>query len=111
MRWFKISINPILLFGIIIYIMLTGILVRITNDKSSGYGVKVYIPIWLISIFISLYYFYENNRVRKAKREERKDMLNQRRQEILDNVIKSKSKNDPPVMLLCKRFSSIGITW
>lgn len=54
----------------------------------------IYLPIGVIIVFISLYLFRENNRVRKAKREERRDYINERRQELLDNVIKLKKNRD-----------------
>jgi hypothetical protein len=54
---------------------------------------KVYIPWGIIAIFISFYIFYEYNRVRKAKKKERREELNNRRKELLDDVLKSKKKN------------------
>ena len=95
MKRFKLGINPILIFGIIVLIMLIGLFVRITNDGSSHSGIRFYIPLGFIAIFISFYIFREYNRVLKAKREERREYLNQRRQEILENVIKSKNKKEP----------------
>ena len=53
-----------------------------------------YVPCGLIAIFISFYLFREYNRVRVAKREERRDETSQRRQELLDNVTKRKKKPD-----------------
>jgi hypothetical protein len=55
----------------------------------------IYVPGIAVCAFFSLYIFYEYNRVQKAKREERREYLNERRQELLDNVIKpKKGKSD-----------------
>ncbi len=50
----------------------------------------IYIPWGFIAICISLYIFYEYNRVQKAKRKERRKELNERRKEFLNEVVKSK---------------------
>lgn len=50
----------------------------------------VYVPWGFIAIFISLYLFYEYNRVQKAKRNERREELNERRRALLNDLIKSK---------------------
>ena len=55
---------------------------------------NLYVPWGFIAIFISLYIFREYNRVKKARQEERREEINQRRQELLDNVIKAKKKPD-----------------
>ena len=55
----------------------------------------IYVPWGLIAIFISFYLFREFNRVKKAKRQNRRERLNERRQQLLDNVLK-KTKNFPP---------------
>lgn len=52
-----------------------------------------YIPWGIIAIFISFYIFKEYNRVHQAKRRERRDYINQRRQELLENVLKAKTNN------------------
>ena len=52
----------------------------------------VYIPWGLIAIFISFYIFYQHNRRTRLKREERREELNIRRQELLDKLIESKLK-------------------
>jgi hypothetical protein len=49
---------------------------------------RIYVPWGIILIFISFYIFREYNRVNKAKREERRDAINERRQELLNNVLK-----------------------
>ena len=48
----------------------------------------VYIPWGIIAIFISFYIFREYNRVSKAKRDERREAINERRQELINNVLK-----------------------
>lgn len=50
----------------------------------------IFVPGVAVGAFISLYIFRESNRVKRAKREERREYLNERRQELLDNVIKTK---------------------
>lgn len=48
----------------------------------------VYVPWGIIAIFISFYIFREYNRVSKSKRNERRDAINERRQELINNVLK-----------------------
>lgn len=55
---------------------------------------KYYLPFGFIAFMISIYYFRETNRVRKARREERREQLNERRQEILDRVVKAKKSSE-----------------
>jgi hypothetical protein len=59
---------------------------------------KIVLPGAVIGSLASLYIFYEYNRVKRAKRQDRREYMNKRRQEILDNVIKknknTKAKND-----------------
>lgn len=52
------------------------------------------VPWGLIAVFISFYLFKEFNRVKRARREERRDYLNERRQELLDNVLKKNKNTD-----------------
>ncbi|MBS1669208.1 MAG: hypothetical protein JST58_17680 [Bacteroidetes bacterium] len=94
MKKFKIQINPILIFGIIVYAILIGIFIRTSNDGAKHSAIRFYIPWGFIAIFISFYIFHEYNRVKRAKRDERREYLNQRRQDILDNALKSKNKKD-----------------
>jgi L-asparagine transporter-like permease len=53
---------------------------------------KIILPGAAVGSLVSLYIFYESNRAKKAKRNERRDYINERRQELLDNVLK-KNKN------------------
>jgi hypothetical protein len=55
----------------------------------------IYVPWGFICIFISLYIFYEYNRVKRAKREERREDRASRNQELLDAILKAKQKNTP----------------
>jgi hypothetical protein len=52
----------------------------------------VYLPWGLIAIFIAFYIFYDHNHRSRLKREERRDELKVRRQELVNQLIKSKSK-------------------
>ncbi len=51
----------------------------------------IQIPWGLIAIFISLSLFYYFNQKRKIKKEERREILNERRQQLLDFILKTKS--------------------
>ena len=58
---------------------------------------NIYLPWGAMLIIISLYLFREYNRVRRAKQEDRRERLNERRQELLDNLLAAKKKKaDPP---------------
>jgi hypothetical protein len=50
------------------------------------------VPVGFIAIFISLYLFYEYNRVRRAKYDERREDRNARQQELLDNIWRARKK-------------------
>jgi hypothetical protein len=90
----KSNLPEKIILGIFILalIVLTGIFVRQTNSGSDRNQITIVVPWGLIAIFISLYLFREHNRVKKAKRENRREYINERRQELLDNVVK-KNKN------------------
>ena len=60
------------------------------------FPLNIFVPWGLIAIFISFYLFKEFNRVRKAKRENRRVYMNERRQELLDNLLKRSKKSAPP---------------
>jgi hypothetical protein len=58
---------------------------------------NIYLPWGAMLIIISLYLFREYNRVRRAKEEDRRERLNERRQELMDNLLAAKKKKvDPP---------------
>lgn len=84
----------VLAFMAIVFLVLTGIFVKTCITSPDGAEVKVYLPWGLIAVFISFYLFREFNRVKRAKMEVRREELNARRQELLDNVIKAKKKED-----------------
>jgi hypothetical protein len=55
----------------------------------------VYIPWGLLAIGVSFYLFNEYNRVHRAKRDERREYLQERRKQLLENVLNSNKKNRP----------------
>jgi hypothetical protein len=63
-------------------------------DRSIFKEMKIYVPWGFIAIFISFYIFREYNRVRRAKRDERREYLNERRQQLIDNVVKAKKRDE-----------------
>ena len=54
---------------------------------------NIFLPWGAMLIIISLYLFREYNRVRRAKQEDRRERLNERRQKLLDNLLDAKKKN------------------
>jgi len=83
----------VLLIPLLIFIAVYSRLAN--NFGSHPYRVNIVVPWGLIAIFISLYIFREYNRVTKAKRENRREYMNERRQELLDNVVKKNKKSTP----------------
>jgi hypothetical protein len=77
-------------------IILTGVFIRVSNQGTGRSQLNIFVPWGLIAIFISFYLFKEFNRVRKAKRENRRVYMNERRQELLDNLLKRSKKSAPP---------------
>jgi len=53
----------------------------------------IYVPWGIILIFISFFIFREYSRVSKAKKDERREAINERRQELLNNVLKKNKAN------------------
>ena len=92
-RRFKFSIRT--LTGILIVALLIGyaIYARLSGNASNHFRINIIVPSGLMAVFITFYLFSEFNRVRRAKRDERRENMNERRQQILDNVIKGKDKN------------------
>jgi len=73
--------------------------VKMERKNNIFYKNKVYFvfPGFIVLVALGfIYLFYEYNRVKKNKRLERREELSQRRQELLDNVIKSKNKRNTP---------------
>jgi hypothetical protein len=83
----------VLIFALII---LTGVFIKVSNQGTGRNQLNIVVPWGLIAIFISFYLFKEYNRVRKAKRENRREYMNERRQELLDNVLKKNKKSALP---------------
>jgi len=75
-----------------IYFILVAIFERSLPNDSNRLQVNIYVPWGFIAIFISLYIFREYNRVKKAKKDERREYMNQRRQQLLDELFKAKKK-------------------
>jgi hypothetical protein len=94
----KSNLPAKIILGIFILalIALIGDLVRVYNQGSGRGQVNIVVPWGLIAIFISFYLFKEHNRVRKAKRENRREYMNERRQELLENLLKKNKKATPP---------------
>ena len=92
----KSNLPEKIILGVFLIALLTLIAVfaGMTNSGSQ-YRVNIIVPWGRIAIFISLYIFREYNRVTKAKRENRREYLNERRQELLDNVVKKNKKTTP----------------
>jgi hypothetical protein len=66
---------------------------RVSHPGSSGFRINFIVPWGLIAVVISFYFFGETNKVRRAKRDERREHIDERRQEILDNLRKQKEKD------------------
>jgi hypothetical protein len=94
----KSNLSESIILGVCLIplLILTGIYSRLANNFGSRpYRVNTVVPWGLIAIFTSLYIFREYNRVTKAKRENRREYMNERRQELLDNVLKKNKKSNP----------------
>jgi hypothetical protein len=86
-----------LILGILIaaLVILIAVFTRLSDSGSGHNRVSIVVPWGMIAIFISLYLFREFNRIRRAKRENRREYLNKRRQELLDNLLKKNRKSAP----------------
>jgi len=92
---FKFSQRVFLAAFVIILFVLVAIFLRSNHSRPDQYRVHIFVPWGMVAIFISFYLFSEFNRVRRAKRENRREYMNERRQEILDNVLKKNKKSTP----------------
>src|SRR5579871_4495418 len=83
-----------IILGIFIAVLLFLIarFVWVANSPSDHRRINIIVPWGLIAIFISLYLFKEYNRANKERRENRREYMNQRRQELLDDVLKKNKK-------------------
>jgi len=52
----------------------------------------IYVPGAMFAAGISIYLFYEFSRVKEAKREQRRESLNDKRQQYLNQLIEAKKK-------------------
>ncbi len=91
---FKFLERIFLAILILVLIILLSIFLKSHDIGTSPRGIKIFVPWGLIAIFISFYLFREYNRVKKAKREERRRYLNEHRQELLNKALK---KNKDPL--------------
>ncbi|HLX65420.1 MAG TPA: hypothetical protein VKR41_00445 [Puia sp.] len=73
-------------------IILTAKLLRINHSRFGLGQIILFVPWGMVAIFISFYIFREYNRVKKAKRENRREYMNKHRQELLDNIFR-KNRN------------------
>jgi hypothetical protein len=55
---------------------------------------QIPIPLGLIAIFISLFTFYYFNKKARIRKQERRERLNEKRQEFLDLVLKKAKENN-----------------
>ena len=60
--------------------------------RSGGAGLTVYFPYGFVVIYISLYFFWEYHRIRRAKRSERLEAHHERLAELLDTLARQKEK-------------------
>jgi len=92
-RRFEFSMR--VLTAVLVVALLTSYAIysRLSDNGSNHFRINIIIPWGLIAVFISFYLFSEFNRVKRAKRDYRREYMNERRQQILDNVIKAKNKN------------------
>ena len=82
----------VLTAGIIVYFILVIIFERSLSNESNRFQVNICVPWGFIAIFISFYIFSEHNRVKRAKQVKRRKEINQRRQQLLDDLFKAKKK-------------------
>ncbi|MFT3933833.1 MAG: hypothetical protein QM726_09485 [Chitinophagaceae bacterium] len=84
----------IIIIGSAVYLILLGISIRMFKDEPNGTQAKIWVPWGFISIAIVFYLFKEYNRVNKLKRSNRREELNARRQELLDNVLRKNKEKE-----------------
>ena len=79
---------------LVVALLIGYVIFEITlNQGSTPFRINFIVPWGLIAIVISFYFFGENNRIRSAKRDNRREHINQRKEELLENLRK-KTKND-----------------
>ena len=81
---------------ILALILVIAKFVRLSNSGMVSGQLIIVVPWGLIAIlFISLYLFREYNRARKAKRANRREYMNEHRQELLNNILKKNKRSAP----------------
>jgi len=96
-RWrFRITLRTLVIAFVVALLISYWEFETLINQESSQFRINLIVPFGLIAIFISLYLFSEFNRVKRAKRYERREQVNERRNEMVDKVIKAKNKNGDP---------------
>jgi uncharacterized protein YacL len=90
---FKISMRFVTITLVVALLISYVVYNRLFNPARGSFRINIIVPWGLIAIIVSFYLFNEYNRVKRAKREERREYMNEHRQQILDGVIKPKNKN------------------
>jgi hypothetical protein len=89
---FKISMRIVTIVLVAALLIGYTVFVRLFNHGTTPFSINIIVPWGLIAVFISFYVFNESNRAKKARRDERREYMNERRQQVLEGVIKSKNK-------------------
>ena len=74
-------------------IFITVLIIFIAYCLLNKIQIKLFVPYGLIAAFISFYIFRESNRARKDKQDNRREYLNERRQEILNDIFKKNKES------------------
>lgn len=93
-RRFKFSVNILTVVLVAALFFGYAVFARLNSPTSNQPQINIMVPWGLIAVFISFYLFKEFNRAKKAKREERREYMNERRQKLLDNVLKKNRNAD-----------------
>ncbi len=73
--------------------LVTVVSARLINHRSNHFTIDDIIPWGLIGLFIFIYLINELARVKREKRNQKQEFVNERRQLILDSVRKPTNKN------------------
>jgi hypothetical protein len=73
---------------IILGVFIVVFIIFIADSIRKQTQIKVFVPYGLIAVFISFYTFRNYNRVKREKRENRSEYMNERRQELLNDIFK-----------------------
>jgi len=91
----KIRGNNLIIVLSIVILIGYGIYASISNHSTNYFQINIVVPWGLIAVFVSFYLFKEYNRVKRAKRDERREYMNEHRQDLLNKVVR-KNKKSPP---------------